>query len=135
MDPGLAGENPEVKPKAPGMKYRHYAPQAQMTVIEGPLEAVIGRICELAARYPAEKVGILATDETASCYSHGQVLSVGSRERHTIEQGLYRVLREFDHRGVEVIFSESFPEEERSEAIMNRLLKAAGQRIEYLSGE
>ncbi|MCI5730653.1 MAG: threonylcarbamoyl-AMP synthase [Eubacterium sp.] len=135
MDPGLAGENPEVKPKAPGMKYRHYAPQAQMTVIEGPLKAVIGRICELAARYPAEKVGILATDETVAYYSHGQVLSVGSRKQHTIEQGLYGVLREFDHRGVEVIFSESFPEEERSEAIMNRLLKAAGQRIEYLPKE
>lgn len=135
MDPGLDGRNPDVKPKAPGMKYRHYAPQAQMTVVEGPSEAVIHRICQLAEGYPSEKVGILATDETAECYPHGQVLSVGSRERHTIEQGLYGALREFDHRGVEVIFSESFPEDERSEAIMNRLLKAAGQRIEYLREE
>lgn len=50
-----------------------------------------------------------------------------------IEQGLYRALREFDHMGVSVIFSESFADDDRSEAIMNRLLKAAGQKIEYLS--
>lgn len=132
LDPALASQNPDVRPKAPGMKYRHYAPQAQMTVIEGETEAVIQRIQELAAAYPPEKVGILATEESIGAYPHGQVVSAGSRERHTIEQGLYRALREFDHRGVEVIFSESFPEDERSEAIMNRLLKAAGHRIEHL---
>lgn len=80
-----------------------------------------------------EKVGILAADETLSCYTHGQVVSAGSRNEHTIEQGLYRALREFDHMGVSVIFSESFADDDRSEAIMNRLLKAAGQKIEYLS--
>lgn len=133
MDAGLSGVDPSVKPKAPGMKYRHYAPKASMTVIQGKKEAVIRRIEELAAEYPKEKVGILATDETLSCYTHGQVVSAGSRNEHTIEQGLYRALREFDHMGVSVIFSESFADDDRSEAIMNRLLKAAGQKIEYLS--
>ena len=124
---------PNQRPKAPGMKYRHYAPKASMTVIQGKKEAVIRRIEELAAEYPKEKVGILAADETLSCYTHGQVVSAGSRNEHTIEQGLYRALREFDHMGVSVIFSESFADDDRSEAIMNRLLKAAGQKIEYLS--
>ena len=133
MDAGLSGLDPSVKPKAPGMKYRHYAPKASMTVIQGEKEAVICRIEELAAEYPKEKVGILAADETLSCYTHGQVVSAGSRNEHTIEQGLYRALREFDHMGVSVIFSESFADDDRSEAIMNRLLKAAGQKIEYLS--
>ena len=133
MDAGLSGLDPSVKPKAPGMKYRHYAPKASMTVIQGEKEAVIRRIEELAAEYPKEKVGILAADETLSCYTHGQVVSAGSRNEHTIEQGLYRALREFDHMGVSVIFSESFADDDRSEAIMNRLLKAAGQKIEYLS--
>lgn len=135
MDPGLSGTDPAIRPKAPGMKYRHYAPRAEMTVVEGPQKAVIRRIQELAGQYPSDKVGILATEESRRYYSHGQVISVGSREGHTVEQGLYAALRTFDHRGVEVIFSESFPEDEKSEAIMNRLLKAAGQRIEYLSGE
>ena len=133
MDAGLSGLDQSVKPKAPGMKYRHYAPKASMTVIQGKKEAVIRRIEELAAEYPKEKVGILAADETLSCYTHGQVVSAGSRNEHTIEQGLYRALREFDHMGVSVIFSESFADDDRSEAIMNRLLKAAGQKIEYLS--
>ena len=133
MDAGLSGLDPSVKPKAPGMKYRHYAPKASMTVIQGEKEAVIRRIEELAAEYPKEEVGILAADETLSCYTHGQVVSAGSRNEHTIEQGLYRALREFDHMGVSVIFSESFADDDRSEAIMNRLLKAAGQKIEYLS--
>ena len=119
MDAGLSGLDQSVKPKAPGMKYRHYAPKASMTVIQGKKEAVIRRIEELAAEYPKEKVGILATDETLSCYTHGQVVSAGSRNEHTIEQGLYRALREFDHMGVSVIFSESFADDDRSEAIMN----------------
>lgn len=135
MDPGLSGKDPAVRPKAPGMKYRHYAPKAEMTVVQGPEEAVIARIQELAGQYPPEKVGILAAEESKNCYTHGQVISVGSRKDHTIEQGLYGALRAFDRREVEVIFSESFSKEERSEAIMNRLLKAAGQRIEYLPEE
>lgn len=135
MDPGLSGKDPAVRPKAPGMKYRHYAPKAEMIVVEGPEEAVIRRIQERASQYSPEKVGILAAEESRERYTHGQVISVGSRKEHTIEQGLYAALRAFDHRGVEVIFSESFPEDERSEAIMNRLLKASGQRIEYLPGE
>jgi L-threonylcarbamoyladenylate synthase len=133
MDPGLAGRDPDLKPKAPGMKYRHYAPKAPLTVIEGPADAVVRRIRELAEPYPGEKVGILATEESKALYTHGQVISVGSRKEATIEQGLYGALRAFDHKGVEVIFSESFSKEKGSEAIMNRLLKAAGQRIEYLT--
>lgn len=135
MDPGLTGEDPDQRPRAPGMKYRHYAPRAPMTVIQGSAEAVICRIRRLAAEYPSDRVGILSSDESAGAYKHGQVISIGSRERHTLEQGLYSALREFDNRGVEVIFSESFSEDERGEAVMNRLLKAAGQRIEYVPGE
>jgi len=48
IDPGLMAENVNVRPKAPGMRYRHYAPKAALTIIEGEREAVIRRICELA---------------------------------------------------------------------------------------
>lgn len=132
MDPGLAGTDPSVRPKAPGMKYRHYAPNARMTVYEGEMELVIAKIQEMAGRYDGEDVGILATEETAGQYTHGQVVVAGSREKQTISQGLYGALRKFDQLGVKVIFSESFSDEDKSEAIMNRLLKAAGQQIEYL---
>lgn len=135
MDPGLSAENPAVRPKAPGMKYRHYAPRGTMTIFEGDLTAAAAVIQEKAKQYPADKVGILATEETAACYSHGQVVIAGSREKHTVGQGLYDALRTFDHLGVEVILSESFSGEEKSEAIMNRLLKAAGNNIVYLPGK
>lgn len=133
MDPGLAGNNPEFRPKAPGMKYRHYAPQADMTIYEGTDDEVVAAICREAEKYPAEKVGILAAEETADRYTHGQVVIAGSRKEHTIGHGLYGALRAFDHMGVETILSESFSGEEESEAVMNRLMKAAGQHIVRLS--
>lgn len=132
LDPGLEGKNPSARPKAPGMKYRHYAPKAQMTVYEGKTTAVVEKINQMASRYPASGVGILATEETKKYYPHGQVVVAGSRKEHTVSQELYGALRKFDHLGVEVIFSESFSGEEQSEAIMNRLMKAAGQHIIYL---
>lgn len=134
MDPGLDNPGGAVKPKAPGMKYRHYAPKAEMTIYEGPGELVVETINSLAKKYSKEEVGILATEETIFCYPHGQVISVGSRRQpESIEQGLYGALRSFDHKNVKVILSESFSQEEKGEAIMNRLRKAAGQRIVYLS--
>ena len=132
MDPGLSGKDPAKHPKAPGMKYRHYAPKASMAVYQGDTEKVIKKICEKAAGYPEDKVGILATEETKDAYPYGQVVVAGSRKDKTIAHGLYGALREFDRLGVEVILSESFAGEDKSEAIMNRLLKAAGQHIEYL---
>lgn len=133
VDPAIVDSDSKEPPKAPGMKYRHYAPKAEMIVFEGTREEMTQAIAEHAAQYPEEKVGILASEETKDCYSHGQVVVAGSREKQTITRGLFAALRQFDHLGVEKIFAESFSEEEKSEAIMNRLLKAAGQHIEYLS--
>ena len=132
MDSGLNPNDNLVKPKAPGMKYRHYAPQAAMTVFEGDIIDVVAEINARAAAYPEDKVGILATAETKEQYLHGQVVVAGSRRDATIAKGLYAALRQFDHLGVEVIFSENFSGEEKSEAIMNRLMKAAGQHIVHL---
>lgn len=132
MDPGLSGKDPSKHPKAPGMKYRHYAPKASMAVYQGDREKVIKKICREAAGYPEDKVGILATEETKDAYTYGQVVVAGSRKDGTIAHGLYGALREFDRLGVEVVLSESFAGEDKSEAVMNRLLKAAGQHIEYL---
>lgn len=132
LDPGLTGQDLSVRPRAPGMKYRHYAPKAAMTVYEGDIQDVIAEIKTQAAAYPADRVGILATEETKDKYSHGQVVVAGSRADRTVTRGLYDALRQFDHLGVETIFSESFSGEEQSEAIMNRLMKAAGYHIRHL---
>ncbi len=119
-------------PKAPGMKYRHYAPKAELNIVEGPLELVIDAVNHMAAGRIAEgkKVGIIATDETLGRYTCGVVKSIGTRsDEATVANHLYGILREFDEENADYIFSESFSERGLGSAIMNRLLKAAGHHV------
>lgn len=133
MDPALMSVGRD-RPRAPGMKYRHYAPNAEMIVFQGSLAAVADRIqkqvrsyvCD--GSYKTEEIGILAAEETAGSYPEGQVVSAGSRKKGTVGRMIYGALRKFDELHVKIILSESFYELEQQEAIMNRLLKAAGQR-------
>ena len=132
MDKGLIAADSGVKPKAPGMKYRHYAPKADLAVVEGEEEAVTQKIRQLAeeAQARGRRVGIIAVSETKDCYPTGIVKCIGSRaEEETIARHLYEVLREFDTAGVDEIYSEAFYTPKMGQAIMNRLLKAAGHKI------
>ncbi len=137
MDPGLHSEDPAFRPKAPGMKYRHYAPKANLTIVEGPQDAVRAKIESLAleAEMAGLRCGIIATDEDACDYRHGIVRSAGKRsEEITISQHLFGILREFDDLDVSVIYSESFDTPQIGAAIMNRLIKAAGHQIIQVQG-
>ncbi len=132
MDRGLLITDSSVRPKAPGMKYRHYAPKADLLIVEGEPEDVISAINGYAQKAQAEgeTVGIIATDETFGKYPYGVVRSIGSRaHEETIARHLYDVLREFDKYQVKAIYSEAFYTPRIGQAIMNRLLKAAGHRI------
>ena len=134
IDPAILDENASrnIRPKAPGMMYRHYAPKAQLTIVEGGEREVVDRILELAAqsRREGKSVGIIAADETAEFYKDYDVKNIGSRETDKeIARRLFRVLREFDDEGTDVILSESFETPRMGQAIMNRLLKAAGHRV------
>ena len=132
MDKGLLITDSSVHPKAPGMKYRHYAPKADLSIIEGNEEDVVACINHLTDEAVAKglKVGVIATDETKARYVHADVLSIGSREEEeTIAHHLYEVLRDFDDDRVDVIYSEAFYTPKMGQAIMNRLLKAAGHKI------
>lgn len=138
MDKGLLLDGSTIKPKAPGMKYRHYAPKAELTIVEGKADAVVEKINLLAA--DAEKegymIGIIATEETISRYPFGIVKNIGSREEEeTIARNLYEVLREFDQCEVTAIYSEAFYTPRIGQAIMNRLLKAAGHKVIHLDEE
>lgn len=124
-----AGQN--AAPKAPGMKYKHYAPKADLTVVEGEQQRVISEINRIAEKKleMGKKVGIIGTDETISAYQWGIIRSIGTRtDEETIARNLYAVLREFDHLEVDVIYSEAFDTPHMGQAIMNRLLKAAAHR-------
>lgn len=122
-------------PKAPGMRYRHYAPKGQLTIVEGDVEKTIDRINELTkeAHKKGEKVGIIGTEETKNLYLGDSIKSVGKRrDEESIARTLYSILREFDDEEVTIIYSESFSECSMGQAIMNRLLKAAGHQIIYV---
>lgn len=132
VDPGLIAADSDRKPKAPGMKYRHYAPKADLKVVEGAPGAVVQTINRLTAELAAQnkRVGVIATEETKDRYEQGTVISIGARDdEEAIARHLYGSLRQFDELGVDAIFSESFATAKMGQAIMNRLLKAAGHQV------
>lgn len=132
IDPGIIASDSGEKPKAPGMKYRHYAPKAELVLVEGSTDRVMEEINRLAHQRQAEgrRVGVIATEETKSRYLADHVMSVGAREdEDAIARHLYKLLRELDDCGVDVIYSESFATPRIGQAIMNRLLKAAGHHV------
>ena len=138
MDPAIIDSEgrEELKPKAPGMKYKHYAPKAELTIFSGEKEKVTACINERIAKEKkkGKVIGVIATDETISDYPEGMVCSIGSRtEEGSVARGLYKILRDFDHMQVDAIYAESFETDRLGTAIMNRLLKAAGYAVEHVS--
>lgn len=132
IDPGIIAADDTKKPKAPGMKYKHYAPKASMILVEGEQSKVINKINELADEKSKDgkKVAVIATEETKSMYRADVILSIGSRQdEDSIARHLYKILRECDDMDVEAIYSESFKTPRIGNAIMNRLLKAAGHQV------
>ena len=135
MDPGIVyndkGTTSGARPKAPGMRYKHYAPKGDLTIISGEEDIVVATINQMTkeALDKGQRVGIIATSESADRYKDGQVLVIGDRaDEGSIAHNLYDILRQFDEIGVDVIYSESFATPKMGQAIMNRLLKAAGQK-------
>ena len=116
-------------PRAPGMKYKHYAPKAEMVLVLGDdQEKVVDHINQLAKeqKEQGKKIVIIASDETKDLYQADEVVSVGQRAHlETVTAHLYDVLREFDHKDVDMIYSEGFEGEPLSEA----MVKAAGHEI------
>lgn len=128
-------EDVQAAPKAPGMKYRHYAPSGRLTVVEGTEGKVVSYINRQleADRAAGKKTGVIGTDRTTGLYGADSIKNVGSREDElSIARQLYRILREFDDEKIEAIYSEAFAETGETgvgHAVMNRLLKAAGYRV------
>ncbi|MEM3356271.1 MAG: L-threonylcarbamoyladenylate synthase [Candidatus Bathyarchaeia archaeon] len=118
--------------RSPGLKHKHYAPNADVVVVEGEISAIKRKVGELAEAYKRDgkRVGVLATDETLGCYKADVVKSLGSRkDLAAIAKNLFRLLREFDSENVEVVIAEGVPLEGLGLAVMNRLRKASGYRI------
>lgn len=122
----------DLKPKAPGMKYRHYAPKAKLKIIRGNNEKSVEIIRKMIENYieKNKSVAVLTTDENINKFNKGKIISLGSRENlDEIARNLFESLRKCDDLGVEYILCQGFDEKGVGLAIMNRLNKAAGYDI------
>ena len=130
-DRAIIDKDSKTPPKAPGMKYRHYAPKGSLCIVQGSPEAVVKKINELTkmAQKEGKKTGVIATTETSGLYIADSVKDSGSRNNEEeIARHLFKILREFDDEEIEVMFSEAFDSKGVGAATMNRLLKAAGHQ-------
>ena len=127
VDPALSGTG-ELKPKSPGMKYRHYAPNAPLYLVEGSQSFLQELVDE--KRRENLRVGVLTTEENLPSFHADIVLACGRRvELTSVATALYETLRTFNDEKADIIFSEMFPSTGVGHAIMNRLQKAAGNKI------
>lgn len=130
-DVTILDEHSKQPPKAPGMKYRHYAPKGELVIVEGEPQHVVNYINEQTMLHAqkGEKTGVIGTDETIRQYTADSVKNAGARgDLLSAAQQLYTFLREFDDENIAYIYSEAFPTGGVGQAVMNRLLKAAGHQ-------
>jgi L-threonylcarbamoyladenylate synthase len=114
------------------MMHRHYAPEADLIVVEGRVPAIVNKVKELVGFYArkGKRVGVLATDETIREYKSFVARSLGSRsDLSAVAKNLFRLLRELDSEGVDIIVAEGIPPKGLGLAVMNRLRKASGYNI------
>ncbi|WP_347552832.1 L-threonylcarbamoyladenylate synthase [Pseudalkalibacillus hwajinpoensis] len=126
IDPALSDDGHQ--PKSPGVKYKHYAPSAPVTLVDGSkpyLQSIVDK-----QREEGFKVGIIATEESKAFYHADLVIPCGTRnDLVSVANRLYDVLRKFDESDVDEIYSEVFTHEGVGAAVMNRLTKAASNRV------
>ncbi len=138
IDPAvLEKPSADLRPKAPGMKYRHYAPKAPLTLVKGEAAAVSAYITEQCLTAPG-RAGILCSLESAcgyaaACGKAGKPILLYPLGEQDDEEAaahrLFAALRQADEDGAAVLFAEACEEKDLGAAIMNRLKKAAAYHI------
>ena len=128
IDPSLERKEDNKKAKAPGMKYTHYSPDADVYIVSGNREETISKINSLVVENNEKglKTGVMCLEQNKNNYK-GEVVSLGS----TLEEvgsNLFDVLRKMDKMNIDIVYSEEFPRDGVGQAIMNRLLKSAGYK-------
>lgn len=131
----VSGLEPEdlVRPKAPGMKYTHYAPRGRMVLVQGGTPEAVRQRIQLEterAKAAGERTGVLAPAEHVPFYQADLVVACGSlAEPEQTARELFTSLRRFDEAGITFIAAEAFEAKGIGLAVMNRLQKAAGHRV------
>ncbi|MDO4177814.1 MAG: L-threonylcarbamoyladenylate synthase [Phascolarctobacterium sp.] len=135
IDPALHGD-PNFKPKAPGMKYRHYAPKAPVYLFEGEATHHLS-VCVKEALNKGLTVGVLCDENTAKNLPASEKIYLANWgcDKETLANELFYLLRDFDRTHPDVILAQGVCEEGIGLAIMNRLRKAAGFQIVTLAND
>ncbi len=132
LDPTMLDVTNTEAPKAPGMKYRHYAPQGELTIVTGDPAAVSDKIKQLLLEdsKSGRKTGVIVSRQDEHLYDADSVKVTGDREdMAAVARSLFRILREFDEEQIECMYVQAFPQDGIGQAVMNRMLKAAGHKI------
>jgi L-threonylcarbamoyladenylate synthase len=130
LDPHLT--SPEAAPQSPGMKYRHYAPNASVHVWWGSEEATLYAMLQFIGTHAHEVVACIVPTQFQASLSHVQhTWSPRADELYDValSRELYRLLRAFDREGANHILVAGVPPEGYGAAVMNRLQKAAEGRL------
>lgn len=125
-------------PKAPGMKYRHYAPKAPLTVIVGPSNMVRAKIddmyCE--GKTYGRRIGLLVSEEVGIGFPRQDVYIWGHcGDKAALANQLYAGLLYFDEHKVDIIIAEGVDGDGLGMAVMNRMKKAASGRVVFVDEE
>ncbi|WP_347451078.1 L-threonylcarbamoyladenylate synthase [Acetoanaerobium noterae] len=127
LDPSLKDEN--AAPKSPGMKYKHYSPNATVIVVTGSLDEMKQKINQKLSldKNKSDTVKVVCLEDRVSLYDdYGISWGKNSQEA---AKNLFKILRLMDEQNIEVVYFEALNSDEISEAVMNRLIKAAGNMI------
>lgn len=123
VEPSLANG---IKPESPGMKYKHYAPKAEVVLIDAPDDAFFSYIRENAAG----KYGVFVSDEDAGKISSGVMLLTGPKgNAREISRRFFTLLRRADEMELETVYAQLPPAEGEYLALYNRIVRAAGCKI------
>jgi len=132
LDPSIMNKDDNIKAKAPGMKYTHYSPRADVYILDLKDDNLLEKIDQLLLENETDnkKTGIMCMDNDLEKFSgkNIEVFSLGNTQEE-VARRLFDGLIDLDNRGVDVIYSVAFEEKNIGVAIMNRLKKSAGYKI------
>lgn len=132
LDPTMLESDCQQAPKAPGMKYRHYAPRGELVIVSGDRAKVSEKIAELLEekREQGLKTGVIVSREEQQLYKADSIKVTGERtDMAAVARSLFRILREFDEEQIDCMYVQAFPQDGIGQAVMNRMLKAAGHKM------
>ena len=126
MNTQLTGE----VPKSPGMKYKHYSPDAEVIVVEGMREnGVIEKICELCGKNKDKKVGVILRCETETPIPDADFILYAGETSGVYAANLFALLRKCDDYGADIVFAELERTDGIGTAVRNRIYKTAGNNV------